>query len=142
MDIAGKLPPSQLKSAIARSKARFAQWSNLQGPGLPRPVAGLTFGELEPFASAFLAVLLALVLARIAGEEAELLQPGPQFGIELHQSPRDAQTGGARLAGDTAAVGEDQEVELFHGFGGRERLPDHGPRALGMEIVLERAVVD
>src|SRR6188472_2262110 len=115
MDIAGKLPPSQLRHPIARSKARFCAMELEKDQGNPRSI-GLTFGELEPFASALLAVLLALVLAGVAGQEAELLQPRPQFGVELHQSSRDAQTGGARLTGDSAAVGKDQQVELVGGF--------------------------
>ena len=53
----------------------------------------LTFGELEALARALLAVLLALVLARVAGQEAELLQPGPQFRIELAPGPGRCQDG-------------------------------------------------
>ena len=47
-----------------------------KGPGNPRP-AELTFGELEPLASALLTILLALVFAGIARQETELLQPSP-----------------------------------------------------------------
>ena len=41
-----------------------------------KSIAELALGELEPLAGALLAVLLALVLARIARQEAEFLQLG------------------------------------------------------------------
>src|SRR5581483_10476485 len=99
MDIAGKLPPSQLKKRQRAIQSEICAMEQLKGRATPDP-ACLTFGELEPFARALLAVLLALVGARVASEEAELLQPGPQLRIELHQSSRNAQTGGPRLTGD------------------------------------------
>jgi hypothetical protein len=48
----------------------------------------------------------------------------------------------ARLAGDAATVGKNQDVELVHGFGGLQRLPHHGARTFRGEIILERAMVD
>src|SRR5579872_2770330 len=107
----------------------------------PGPMETLAFGELEPLARALLAVLLALVLARISSQEAKLLEPGPQFRVELHQGPRNTQTDRARLAGDTAAIGKNHDIELLHGLGRQQRLPDHGAQALGREIIVERAPV-
>src|SRR5204862_2072077 len=110
-------------------------------PGL-RVEPSLTFGELEPLACALLAVLLPFVRARVARQEAKLLQSRPQFCVELHQRPGNSQTSCPGLTGDAAAVGEDQQIELISGLGGRKRLPHHGPRALCREVILECAVVD
>src|ERR1035437_1895174 len=101
----------------------------------------LTFGELEPLASALLAVLLALVLARVAGEIAELLQPRTQFRIEFHQGPGNTQAAGAGLADHAPAAGENQHGELIRALGGRQRLPHHGARTLRREVILERTAV-
>src|SRR5438270_13544751 len=103
---------------------------------MPAPGSqGLTLGELEPLAGALLAVLLPFVLTRVASEEPELLQPSPQFGVELHQCPGDAQPGRARLSGDAATAGENDQVELIRGFGGRHSLADRGPGAFGREVI-------
>src|SRR5579883_1978078 len=102
----------------------------------------LTFGELEPLAGALLTVLLPLVCARVASEEAEFLQTRTQFGVELHQSSCNTKTGSARLAGHAAAIRQNEEIELFHGFGSRERLPHHGARTFRRKIILEGAAID
>ena len=68
----------------------------------------LPLGELEPLTCALLTVLLALVLAGIAGQETELLELAAQFGVELHQGPCDTETGCAGLACEAAAVGADE----------------------------------
>ena len=103
----------------------------------------LAFGELEPLAGAFLAVLLALVLARDRGSGSRASSACPQFRVELHQSPGDAQTGCARLAGDAAAIREDQDDRTCPWF----RWPASGCRTMARaafrrEVILERAVVD
>jgi hypothetical protein len=72
----------------ARSKARFAPALRNGKRPHTRAKAGeqtssglcgkkLALGELEPLASALLAILLALVLTRVAREKASLLQPRP-----------------------------------------------------------------
>jgi len=137
----GKLPPNQIErgcplatpASATRPKARFAPRKRHQN---------LSFGELEPLAGALLSVLLSFVRARVAGQKAELLQPGPQFRIEFHQGPGNAQTGRARLAGNPAAIGEDQQIELIRGLGGRQRLPHQGARTLRGKVILERAAVN
>src|ERR1035438_6370716 len=128
MDIAGKLPPSQLRgpkpsvpkpsfmvpppprgpkrdlrSTGKRKAAEYGPDHPVhrvrickarkveQIPRLPGLTRILSFGELEPLAGALLAVLLSLVRARVASEEAQLLEPASQFGVELHQSPGNAQ---------------------------------------------------
>jgi hypothetical protein len=48
----------------------------------------------------------------------------------------------ARLTGDASAIGKNQQIELIRGFGGSQRLPDHGARTFRGKVILERAVVD
>src|SRR3954447_20023944 len=102
----------------------------------------LPLGELEPLTCALLSVLLALVLAGIAGQETELLELATQFGIELNQCPCDAETGRAGLACEAAAVGEDQHIEFVGRFRCQERLTHHSPGGLGGEILVPSAAVD
>src|SRR5438105_15957204 len=69
-----------------------------------RPCCGwLALGELEPLARAGLAVLLALLHARVAREEAFLAHRAAQRLVEPHERPRDAELDRARLAGQAAA---------------------------------------
>src|SRR6266481_6941457 len=75
-------------------------------------------GELEPLASALLPILLALVLARVAREESQLLQFRAQLGVELQKSPRDSQFCGSGLARGPSAGRGNQNVEFIRGFGG------------------------
>src|ERR1039457_956995 len=68
----------------------------------------LALGELEPFASALLSVLLPFVLAGVPGQESELLELAAQFGVELDQGAGDAKPGRAGLARQPAATGENE----------------------------------
>ena len=61
-------------------------------------------GVLRGLAGLLEAVLLALLLARVAREEAGLLELGAQLGVELDERPGDAEAQGAGLARDAAAV--------------------------------------
>src|SRR5262245_40809510 len=124
------MPPQIIMGA--RSKARFAR---------PRE-KDLAFRELEPLASALLAVLFPLALPGVPCEVTELLEPGPQLRIKLHQRPGDPEAHRARLAVNTAAMGENQNVELIGRLGGEQRLLHRSPRRLRGEIILERTTVD
>src|SRR3954447_25061740 len=126
MDIAGKLPPHQITMSQSTSEARFALWDGT-GPEQSPALCRLTFGELEPLASAFLAILFALVLAGVAGQEAELLQPASQLRVELHQGPGNPEAACARLTDNAAALRQDEHVELLDAFRSCQRLPYHGP---------------
>src|SRR5262249_61857926 len=72
----------------------------------------LAFRELEALAGAFLTVLLTLFGARIARQQAGLLELLTQFGVELQKGARDAVTHCAGLACHTATVNIDQHVEF------------------------------
>src|ERR1700721_774935 len=105
---------------MARSKARFTPGQNEKRPmyvhrgqtRCPAPyVKKLSFGELEPLARTLLTILLALVRARVAGQKPQLLQPGPQLRIELHQSPGNAEASRAGLSVNAAAISENTETK-------------------------------
>src|SRR3954454_24430240 len=102
----------------------------------------LSLAELEAFARSLLTVLLAFLDPRVAGQEARLLQPLPQFDVELDQRPGDAQAQRPGLAGDAAAGDGRQHVELIRGFRPRYRLLDLRAQRLGGECLLDRFAVD
>src|SRR3990172_472957 len=82
----------------------------------------LAFRPLEALARALLAVLLALLHPRVAGEEAALAELGFQLGIRHHQGPGQPQAHRARLAGAAAAGDADFGVELVGGADKPQRL--------------------
>lgn len=102
----------------------------------------LTLGELEPLASALLTVLLALMLARVTGQKACRLQLAAQLRIELDQSARDAEPGCSRLAGDTAAIGQDQNIEAVRHFGEQQGLANVGAGRFVRKVIVKWPVVD
>src|SRR5215831_1494765 len=77
------------------------------------PPISLAFAELEALARALLPVLLALLDARVARQEAFLLQLRPQFEVVFDQRAGDAEAQRAGLAGDAAAGDRRQHVELI-----------------------------
>src|SRR3954462_2127694 len=86
--------------------------------------SGLALGELEPGAGALLSVLLALLHARIAREEAGLLQPLAKLGGVDLQGAGDAMANPSSLAARTATVHRHHDVELVVRFRQRQRLFD------------------
>jgi hypothetical protein len=105
----------------------------------PRP---LPLRELEPLARTLLAVLLALVSARVAREIPCCFQAAAEFGIELDESPRNAEARRVGLTGVTAAIGEDKNIELFRRFCREKGLPDDRTCGLRGEIFVIRATVN
>ena len=104
--------------------------------------AKLAFGELEPLAGALLTILLSLVRARITGQVPGFLQARTKFGIELNQSAGNAQSGGASLSNIPAAIGKDQDIELFGRLRCEERLTHHGSGSFGGEVSFQGTTVD
>src|SRR5690349_20475002 len=102
----------------------------------------LPFRELEPFTRALLSVLFAFVRARVPRQKSELFQLGPQLGIEFQQRSGDSKPGRARLAGQPAAIGENEDVELVRYFSGEERLADDSARRFTDKILFEGPSVD
>src|SRR5688572_3828323 len=101
-----------------------------------------TLRELEPRARAALAVLLPFLLARVAGQEAALLERGAVAGVEHLERARDPVAQRIGLAGDPAAVQRGGDVVAADAVHGLERLVDDHARRLAREVILERASVD
>src|SRR6266545_2312177 len=102
----------------------------------------LSLAELEALARALLTVLLAFLDARIARQEARLLEPLPQLEVVFHERARDAEPQRAGLARDAAAGDRREHVELIGGFGHGQWLLDLGAERFGGEGLLDRFPVD
>src|SRR5262245_9478546 len=111
------------------------------GVKLP-PSMELAFAELEALSCAGHAVLLPFLGAGVACEQAVLLQPGAQFGIELAQRTGNPQANRAGLSGDATAGHRGQHIELLGGLGERERRLDVHARRLDREELFELSVID
>src|SRR5688572_28466399 len=95
--------------------------------GACRPPSGLeitwlTLAELEAAPRALLSVLLALLDARVAGEEPRLLEPLAQLEVELAQGLRDPVAQRAGLGGRPASLHVGAHVELLDHLRHREGL--------------------
>src|ERR1017187_3794992 len=97
-----------------------------------------TFRELKTFARTRLAVLLALLHARIAREETLGLQRAPQGRIELQQCPGYAVPHRTGLAIWPAAADVDPCVEFFRRAGEGQRLRCSHPQRFQREIAIDR----
>ena len=93
---------------------------------------GSALGVLRSLAGLLEAVLLRLLLARVAGEEAGLLERGPQLGVELDEGTGDAEAQRAGLAGDAATVERGVDVVGLGGLGEPQRL---GERSSGASSI-------
>ena len=82
------------------------------------------------------------MFASVARQETELLQLAAQFGIKFDQGAGDAEAGRPGLSGDSAAVGEDQDIELVRQLGSEQRLAHVSARGFVCEIMLKGPVVD
>src|SRR6266446_5472434 len=79
------------RSSFIVTAAKWSPFPSWPGPS-KKPGAGSTLRELEPGTRSALPVLLALLDARVARQEAGRLQARPQGRVELDQRPRDAVT--------------------------------------------------
>ncbi len=102
----------------------------------------LTFGELETLAGALLTVLLPLMFTSVAREETELLQFRTQFGVKFDKGTGNPETRGTGLAGYSAAVGENHNIETLRELHRQQRLPNVGAGRLICKIIIERPVID
>src|SRR5437870_766950 len=139
--------PSTRAAARPRARTSSGVSSVLATPRRPSVpnrsvMKGLALGVLRRLAGLLQAVLLALLLPRVAGQEAGLLQRGPHLGVELDQAPGDAEAQRTRLAGDAAAG--DGGVDVVDLGRGRDpqRLADDHAMGLGGEVLLDRPAVD
>src|SRR5687768_6369212 len=102
----------------------------------------LALGELEARPGALLAVLLALLHARVAREEAGLLETLAQLEVVDLQRTGDPVTDCTGLAARAAAVHRDDDVELVDRLRQRERLLDDHLEHFVAEVIVESAAVD
>src|SRR5580765_2951722 len=101
-----------------------------------------TLRELEPRPGSSLAVLLALLHPRVAGQEAFLLELLAELQVVLGQRAGDAVADGAGLAGRAAAGDRDLDVEPLGRLRGEERLLDDHLQDVVGEVIVEGALVD
>src|SRR5699024_4723799 len=110
--------------------------------GRPSSFLKLSLGELRCSARLFEAVLLALLDAGVAGEEACLFEGGANFGLALQKRPCDAEADRTCLARIAAADDVHEDIVLaFCRHFNEGLLNDVLKRAHG-EVVFERAIVD
>src|SRR5262249_25197558 len=102
----------------------------------------LAFAELEALARSRHAVLLALLGACIARQEAFGLERLAQLAVVLDERTRDAEAHGARLTPAAPAVDPRQHIELIGGLGEDERRLDLRAERFGGEERVERFAVD
>src|ERR1700688_1063552 len=102
---------------------------------------GSALGELEATSRLGAAVFLALDDARVAREEAGLLQGRPQLGLEMDKGARDAVAHRTGLAGKAAADHGADHVELAEASGRDEGLVDQHAQDGTREIDLDLAPV-
>src|SRR5256885_13456792 len=86
----------------------------------------LPFAELEAFARASHAVLLAFLDARVGREQPVLLQLLAQLHVVLDERPRHREAHRARLAVDAAAGDGREDIELLAALGEEQRPPHLG----------------
>src|SRR5690606_22751175 len=84
-------------------------------------------GELRRLASLLEAVLLALLLPRIAGEEAGHLEVVALLGRNVGERAGDRHTQCTSLPGDAATLDRGDHVVALGGLGDAERLADDQP---------------
>src|SRR5207302_2786407 len=134
-----KWTPASNSSFIVTSTkpGLLRQLSRMQGVG-----GTSTLAELEARARALLAVLLALLLAGIAGQEPGRLEAVAQLAVVLEQGAGDAVADGAGLPGAAAAFDGGDDVELLRRLGEQQRLLDDHLQDFVREVVVQRAAVD
>src|SRR5689334_22892760 len=136
-----------LARTSAKSEIKVARCCKQKTPldstsGARKSCSGLTLGELVAFARARLAVLLALLHARIARQQAVALERGAQVGVRHEQGAGDAVPHGAGLAGGSTAGHIHPRIKLTGRLGDGERLGDNATENLRGEVILQCAAVN
>src|SRR5437870_738365 len=101
----------------------------------------LALRELEATTRTGAAVLLALDLAGIAGEQPGLLQGRTERGVRDQERTGHAEAHRTALPGLPTALDRDDRVVGLDRLGEDERLHQVEPVGLAREVVLERAAV-
>src|SRR5450432_1363290 len=116
------------------TRSRVAPASVLEPEAAMRPI--LALGVLEALASAGLAVLLALLLAGVAGEKTRLLEAGATLGVDGDEGARDAVAHGVGLGAVPPARHGGLDVVLVEHFDELERLAHDHARRLSLEVLV------
>src|SRR5262245_5869460 len=103
--------------------------------------ARLALAELLAAARAVQSDLLALDLARVAGDKPRAAQVGLECRVVVDQRTRDAVAHRAGLAGFAATMHVDPNVERAVVVGEHQRLLDHHDGGLAAEVLLNRLPV-
>ena len=101
----------------------------------------LALGELRSATCLLQAVLLALDHASIAGQETGLLEVGTVIA-SVQKSASNAQTKGAGLAGDAAAIKKGDDIEGTEGIGNLEGSESVLDQLLAAKVLLGIALVN
>ena len=113
-------------------------------PPSPHPAfVRLALGELEALAGTGLTGLFALLHAAVARHAAGLLERGARGFVRRDERAGEAVADRARLAGDSAALGEHDDVDLLHVVAGDcDGLLQVVAERLGGDVLLDRDAVD
>ena len=107
------------------------------------PVAELTLRELEALAGTGLTGFLTLFHAAVAGKATGLLESGAGSLIGENESAGETVADGAGLAGNAAALGERDDVDLRHvKSGDGDGLLKVVAESLGSDVFVESDLVD
>ena len=82
------------------------------------------------------------MLARIASEEAGLLEFRPELSIEFDQRAGNAQPDCVSLACNAPAAGENQNIELVGHLSDEKRLTDRDAPGFGRKIFVQRTAIN
>src|SRR4051794_14890542 len=127
---------------MAHIGQRKGGWESPNRPSRDALLNCLALRELEAASCLGAAVLLALDDARVAGQEAGLLDERAQRGLVAGQRLSDAVLDRAGLAGEAAADDGRDHVILVAALGDIERLVDHEAQRRTREIGFLLATVD
>ena len=102
----------------------------------------LTFAELGRATGGFETVLFPLLHSGVAGQKTGGLQGGAVLRVHRQQSPGNAVTDGAGLAGDAAAGDGADDVHLAHHVGGDQGLTDQELQGVQAKVIIDVPAVD
>src|SRR5688500_15523063 len=146
----GPPEPSAAARRTAAAARPSASWAVTFSPATPRTPSvpksrrakRLPLGELRPLAGLLEAGLLALLLARVAREEAAALELAAQVGVGLDERAGDAVAQRAGLGGRAAAVQRGHDVHARLVAHGLQRLADVALQGGTREVGVQLAAVD
>jgi hypothetical protein len=134
------LSAAQIAARPENAKARSA--GAIRALADARGAAGSALRELEAAAGAGLAVLLAFLDARVAGQQAARLQDAAEFRLAADEGAGDAVAQGEGLSDLAAAADGGDDVELVGHAGDGQRLNDVVAHHIAHEVAVEGAAVD